>query len=226
MLKDCPFCHHEKAEIYVKDHALRSGETREVYECGDCGLLYPRPRMDDVESLDYQSSLYRKKELKDPVEAMKSRDIRTWEVGKGTLRNISRLVRKRVKARGEALDIGTFDGQFCYMLGSIGFDAYGLELCDDAAIYAREKGLNVFTGLFPDTIPYKLEKKKFSFISMMECAYYLVDLRKALKKVHGMLKYGGYFLLKCHQGKSNYYKESNKSLFERYGDGIGSTFHS
>lgn len=223
MLDDCPFCHHKKATLYAKGHTLRAGGVRDVYVCDECGLLYPRPRMDDTESLDYQTRLYTehgKKKMRDPSKVMEAQELRRWEVSRGNLVNIGDLVRNKMTARGDALDIGTFSGEFCYLLQSMGFMAYGLELCNDAARFAREKGLKVFTGVFPNRIPLELAEMKFSLISMIECMYYIVDLKRGLNKVYEMLEDNGFFLLKCHQGRSSYYYDKKVSLFERYGDGV------
>jgi hypothetical protein len=46
----------------------------------------------------------------------------------------------------------------------------------------------------------------------------LVDLKNSLLLVKSMIDYGGFVLIKCHQGKSRYYNNSEISYFERYGD--------
>lgn len=134
---------------------------------------------------------------------------------------ISKLLRKWMQPEGKALDIGAFIGRFCSTLDSAGFEAYGLEPQENAAHFAKEKGLRVFYGAFTENIPDELLKIKFGLISMMESIYYIVDLRKGLLKVNEMLKEGGFFLIQCHQGKSHYYNTSKgNSFFKRYGDYI------
>lgn len=223
MRSDCPFCHHQKASVYARNNALRSGGLRDVYICDDCRLLYPRPRMDRRESLEYMKDLYREYNNARPVDPLENRERRIhrrWEVSRGVLPNIAASMMKDIRPEGKALDIGTSTGRFCHILRSAGFEVYGLELCDDLARLARESGLNVHTGLFPDSMPHEFEDMRFSLISMMECMYYFIDLKEGLKKAYDMLEEGGYLLAKCHQGRSKYYRDKKVSFFERYGDGI------
>lgn len=78
----------------------------------------------------------------------------------------------------------------------LGYNAYGLELYKDAAEYACSRGLKVREGSFPDNIPSELRGIKFSLISMMECFYYIVDIRKCLEMVCAMLEDKGIFAVK------------------------------
>ena len=101
----------------------------------------------------------------------------------------------------------------------MGFESYGLEPAESYVQYAREKGLRVFAGSFPERIPEELLQKRFRIVSMIEMMYYLCDLKKSLLKVRDMLEANGLFLVQCHQGHSRCYS-LNLSYFRRYGDHV------
>jgi|TARA_B100002003_G_scaffold233971_1_gene247357 SAM-dependent methyltransferase len=226
MLFDCPFCHHQHASLYRQDQEYRSGGFGTIYTCTECGVLYPRPRLDKSEVLDCLSKV-------DTNQITSQFDDPTIPIKKGKLfsllerlprslvhrNDITLLLRKWIKPKGNALDIGAFTGRFCYLLKTVGFRAYGLEPQEKASRFAREKGLDVFTGNFPDNISPELLNIKFTLISLQESNYYFVNLKKSLLEINDMLVPDGFLLIKCHQGKSRYYKNGN-SLFKRFGDNV------
>jgi SAM-dependent methyltransferase len=210
MLNDCPFCHHSKAILFKSNQRTKNGSAKNIYKCDECGILYPRPR------LGYQES----------VEAFSGQDTNNRDLfnGKDPLSPVHKddyvvkLLRKYTPLKGDALDIGAFDGRFCYILESIGYKSYGIETQENVAKYARQKGLRVFTGAFPQAIPEDLAKLKFDLITVMEALYYFIDLRESLFKIGDMIKDDGFLLVKCHQGNSRYYDKN--SYFFRYGDAV------
>jgi hypothetical protein len=206
---DCPFCQHEDAGVYRRGQETGDGAKIDIYICNECGLLYPRPRMEEFETAVYISKLHTNQEdfkFDGPTVAGK--------------RTILQKLKKYLRPEGNALDIGTFTGDFCYTLKSFGFNAYGLEPQERASEFARENGLQVYTGSFPDNIPHDLLQMRYNLISAMETLYYFVDLRKGLNQVNAMLEDEKFLLIKCHQGKSIYYNDPKNSYFKRYGDHV------
>ena len=106
----------------------------------------------------------------------------------------------------------------CFILEELGYNAYGLEPQDTAVKFARDKGLKVYTGSFPDIIPGELLKIKFKLICFTEVMCNFGDLKQSFDLVNEMLLPNGYLYIKIHQGKSEFYR--NNSLFSRYGDYI------
>ncbi|MDD5072707.1 MAG: methyltransferase domain-containing protein [Candidatus Omnitrophica bacterium] len=191
--------------MYKKDQGLRDGQKRDIRICDECGTLYPYPRADGNECGEYLSRA-----------GETGADICCADPRKQRPDLAAVLIGKTVRDKGAALDIGTFTGGFCHVLEGLGFDAYGLEPQEKAAECAREQGLKVYTGSFPDDIPGELMRRKYSLISVLESCYYFTDLRESLEKINGMLEKDGFLAIKCHQGKSRYYNKY--SCFERYGD--------
>jgi len=132
--------------------------------------------------------------------------------------NLEKLLKKYIRTCGNALDVGTFDGRFCFILASIGFKAYGIEPQKNAVRFAQDHRLNVFTGLFPKQLPEELLRIKFDLISFMESIYYFEDLKESLLTARDMLNDKGLILIKAHQVSSRYYH--SKSLFSRYGEHV------
>ena len=224
MLYNCPFCHHENAALYRSGQVLRDGRLRDIFECGECQALYPRPRMDENEIEEFHSKLYinEKYSLGDLaiIARQKTLLFRKLLSPKGSDLNIMALIRSNMEPKGNALDIGAFTGRFVFILKFLGFNAYGLEKDKGAAMFAREKGLDVFFSSFPENISADLSQVKFSLITVMETIYYFSDLKKSLTKINEMLLPGGFILVKYHQGKSKYYKGDKNSYFKRYGDNV------
>lgn len=52
----------------------------------------------------------------------------------------------------------------------------------------------------------------------MDAVCYLNDLKKSFMRVSEMLQDDGFFLIKCHQGRSRWY--DTHSYFSRYGDNV------
>lgn len=215
MLVGCPFCHHTHATLYREKQPLRDGkgEFRNIMRCDECGLLYPDRRLGGDESLEYIA----RHNLGPDGVGETLQEPRVEFIGN----HLAVFLLKEVEKKGRSLDIGTWCGTITYIYEALGFDSYGLEPHQEAAVFARSKGLQVFRGAFPDDVPRTLLSGKYKLISMLDTMYYLHDLKKSLSKVRKMLKDDGVFLMTCHQGYSPYYDESlGKSYFSRYGDHV------
>lgn len=210
MISNCPFCHHQNSRIFRKNQLTKSGSNRDIAICNECGLLYPDSRMELSEIQEYLNNMDTNQagfSFGDPI-GNSNGEIEYWKF-------IMRWVRLR---SGDALDIGTFNGRFCHILESLGFRAFGLEPQLEAVKYARKCGINVYPGSFPDEIPAELNQKCFVLITLMECVYYLGDLKHSLQIINQMLTDDGCVLIKCHQGYSRWYDDN--SYFSRYGDSV------
>lgn len=199
MLNYCPLCHHKDASLYSGNNELRSGGKGDVYICSECGLLYPKSRMDEGESGRYITESYKdlgSDKWADLKDAMRGWRLRRWRDSMSTPLNAGLFLKSRIVKKGKALDIGTFAGEFCEILNAVGFDSYGIEPYSEAVEFARNNGLRVYSGSFPDNIPDELRDVKFKLITMLESIYYFVDLKKSFKAAYDMLDSGGYIFIK------------------------------
>ncbi|MDD5136437.1 MAG: class I SAM-dependent methyltransferase [Candidatus Omnitrophica bacterium] len=209
MEDNCPFCQNSDVYIYKRDQKARSGDSRSIYKCRKCSALYPYPKFNKAESSKHLLSISTNQDgykFDDPTRAVSHRNP------------LVKILRKCTKCRGTALDIGTFDGRFCFILGTVGFRAYGVEPQKNAVEFARKHGLEVFQGSFPEAVPEEVCGRKYDLISLMEILCYVDNIEKTLRMINGMLNDDGCLLIKNHQGYSRYY-DSN-SYFSRYGDYI------
>jgi len=209
MLSVCPFCHNSEGGIYNKDDKAANGGSASIYKCNKCEVLYPSFRMDTKEFSEHLCRLSTNQgnfKFDDPAIPINRQD------------SLVELLKKYTQCLGNALDVGTFDGRFCFILASLGFRAYGVEPQKNAAQFARDCGLDVFTGSFPGSLPEELLRIKFDLVSFMESIYYFEDLKKSLFTAHNLLNKKGLLLIKAHQAGSRYYND--KSLFSRYGDQV------
>jgi SAM-dependent methyltransferase len=167
--------------------------------------------MNKAESSEYlMNSLTNRSDFKfeDPTGAVSGRDF------------LVKIAKKYTKCSGNALDIGTFSGRFCFILGSLGFKAYGIEPQKNAVESAKKYGLEVFWGSFPDTVPQEILRRKYDLVSALDSIYYVDDIEKTLRIINGILSDDGLLLIKCHQGYSRYYYDETHSYFLRCGDNV------
>lgn len=209
MLSYCPFCHSADALVHTKEEKNSIGSLLNIHKCKICAVIYPSSRMDKKEIFDYLHKINTNRQsfkFDNPTGQIDCQD------------SLVKLLKKYSRLPANALDVGTFEGRFCFILKSIGFKAYGVEPQENAARFARDHGLDVFTGSFPSQLPEGLLRIKFGLISFMESIYYCEDLKESLLTAHDMLADRGLILIKAHQGTSRYYRD--KSIFSRYGDYI------
>lgn len=204
----CTFC-ELGGELYAKNHKLRNGGFQDIYRCKVCKSFYPQKRKSFKEIPDYLSTQNTNKD------EFQSSDQRR-EVQKNNY--VIRMLKRHIKARGTALDVGAYSGGFVDNLKSIGFSAYGIEPQNNAVSYAQKEGLNVFSGMFPDDIPENIPKDGYLLISFLEAIYYSTNLKKTLEKASQMLSEDGYLLIQNICGSSSHFDDKSVSYFERYND--------
>jgi SAM-dependent methyltransferase len=216
---DCPFCGSNEAKIYRSDQKVRDIEekSRNVVTCLHCGTFYPQPRITFSEIVSsIEEKTCRGVTLSKPPTPFSTTDISNH--------NFQIKILKKYKENfglKNALDIGTSNGCFCYILNHVGLDAYGLEPQSEAVGIAKRLNLNVYQGYFPNAIPPELLGQRYDLITMNEVVYYFEDITASLKKTYELLLENGILILKIHHGESHYY-DNDISLFSRYGDQVQS----
>lgn len=212
--KGCPFCKHEKANIYKADQPLRFAQeiTKNILICRECGILYPESRISSEIAAEFWKDHFSQEMLEKNYNAK--------------VRNSPKFIMTRVikelefPTESSALDIGSFTGGFLYSLEQAGFVAKGLEANRMAADLASAKGHRSFHGIFPHGIPPELTRDRYDLISLLETIYYLDDLRAALQLIHALLKDNGVLLIKSINGANNEFQDPKVSYFKRVGDFI------
>lgn len=109
MYQDCPCCHDKENARLEKVCMRRSGKPGNIYLCGRCGMLYPRPRMNEAESLLYTAQRYSRigiDKMHSAEEEMRGNIRKRWVLSRGHLLNMAFLLRRRVRARRQYLRRG------------------------------------------------------------------------------------------------------------------------
>jgi 2-polyprenyl-3-methyl-5-hydroxy-6-metoxy-1,4-benzoquinol methylase len=91
------------------------------------------------------------------------------------------------------LDVGCGNGDFPELAKRAGWEAFGVELSEHAAAFARSKGLNVVCGTL-ETAGYAAGF--FDVITMWDVLEHLDHPRRAVEEAHRLLKGGGYLVVR------------------------------
>ena len=96
---------------------------------------------------------------------------------------------------GAALDLGCGRGSFTEFLGSLGFDAYGVDISETAVRKAQDQFTQrQFSPLGPDgTIPF--EDSRFDVVWSSEVIEHIFDVPAHLAEIHRVLRPGGFYIL-------------------------------
>lgn len=228
MPTDCPFCRHERATLHAPAEKLRSGGTREVYRCDECGCYYPRPRHDLSQALRQihavQDELVNdnEQEFGDPCAPLAPQGL-VWRLKRllapvAWPLDVRYHLPRHLKPGGDALDVGAGPGRFCHILGQLGYNAIGVEPLEQLAGWARSRGVEVYPGHFPDAVPDEIKDRKFDLIACMESLFYFSDISRSLKMIHATLRHDGHLLVKALNSHSTYFDTITDGFAARYGD--------
>lgn len=100
--------------------------------------------------------------------------------------------------KGDILDIGCSFGWFLEVAREEGWNSFGIEPSDIASQTAKEKGLNIRQGIFPDV---QFENQKFDVICMMDVIEHLEEPHKIIEQIKTALKPGGIVIFQVPNGK-------------------------
>lgn len=216
--------------------ALENGSRVSFMQCGHCGLVYldPRPTLAQMQAL-YEQPYYTHRPLPDNLYQRLKKlvlvSVAVSYLGYAPMKNGDRLLPAwltwplrnkwlRIPAyvpEGRLLDVGCGNGAYLEMLSELGWECWGTEISEQAAAWARKRGLNVRVGVLED-LDYPNES--FDVITLWHVIEHLPQPLQTLQRIFELLKPGGMVLLGTPNVASTWSK-----LFGRYWDGLHIPFH-
>ena len=144
---NCNLCGSDDTKLlYIKTDYRCDKRDFNIVQCRKCELVYVNPR--------YNLETLRKRYTKEYYSGS------VYENYIGMEKELKSMFRRRLrkiekyKKGGRLLDIGCAAGFFLEVAEEKGWSVFGVELSEYASNYARERGLNIFTGdLMETTFP-------------------------------------------------------------------------
>lgn len=205
-----------------------------LVQCTVCGLIFIDPQPDPLALQRYYNfgsyspydfSLEQKSTFRKTI--MQNLRHRIFSCRKNNSLNsfvaevYNRLTYRSVpycKPHGKILDIGCGVGYYLQMLKNMGWQAYGIELNQQAAQYARNNlGLNVRSGRFEEA---EFPEHYFDIITSWHSLEHTLDPKYVLEKIKKYLKPKGCLLL----GVPNF-NSLDRLLFKKYWNGFEIPLH-
>jgi 2-polyprenyl-3-methyl-5-hydroxy-6-metoxy-1,4-benzoquinol methylase len=189
-LTHCVACHSENIKFLntIKDHSV-TGETFELYECGNCTFRFTQNQPDEAGcGLYYQSDQY----------------VSHSDLNQGFIYKAYHLVRhimlsrklsliKKFKASKKLLDFGSGTGYFVNHAINNGYEAEGIEVDDHARQYSKEKfGINSY---HPNHLKVENYPNKFGYITLWHVLEHLYQPDDYLTTFNNLLSEDGYLIV-------------------------------
>jgi len=184
----CNLCGSNDSTILFtgKDRLYKNPGSFSVVKCRKCGLIYTNPRPSEK-----QISLYYPPEYWGFKAKKKNFAIIAFylKIVHALINAICYRMSIPFKTDGKILDIGCGNGKFLYSMWKLGWLAYGVEISDLAAKYAREElGLNIFTGTVEEA---SFSNEFFDGITMHQVLEHVADPTATLLEINRILKDDG-----------------------------------
>lgn len=127
-------------------------------------------------------------------------------------RGLRRHLRRHIHSGAKVLDVGCGDGEFLMRVKEIGAVILeGVDFNAKAVSLARQKGVNVFQGLF---VEYPGELASYDAIFMNNYIEHVLDPVAELEKAKALLQTGGMLV-----GETPNFRSIDRKLFGRYWGG-------
>ncbi len=99
------------------------------------------------------------------------------------------------RAEGAALDVGCGAGEFVAYLGSLGFQAHGVDLSENAVAYTQQRcpEATVCQASAEDGLPFPPEQ--FTLVMATEVVEHLLEPQQAINQMARVLRPGGVLIL-------------------------------
>jgi 2-polyprenyl-3-methyl-5-hydroxy-6-metoxy-1,4-benzoquinol methylase len=219
----CALCGSDRHDVYLpRAKELYNGlDARfDVVRCRQCGFIFtnPRPTASTIDCFYPDSAQYyqpKKSRLKGGNWSRKKwkRALQQSVLSRRFGYPLHRLTplldalpayawRRKLRlahvphfvAKGRLLDIGCAWGGYLWRMQELGWEVHGIELNAEAARFAREELelANVRAGSFADL---DYPEASFDVVHMSMVLEHLHDPAEALRRIHGLLRPGGQFIL-------------------------------
>ena len=200
----CCICRHDKADFLflVPDSTGVTDLKFSIVRCRTCGLIYTTPR-----PTEYEIHRFYPPEFFERWTSLKSNHGSST-----TLERLHNIYRKWIRQRqeklisqwkvswladvkpGRILDLGCAAGYFLFAMQEKGWEAYGVEISEDAANYAQSKlGIKVFQGTLNEA---NLQENFFDVITLWSVLEHLHAPLETLREANRLLKKGGLLIVK------------------------------
>lgn len=185
---NCPYCDSDSQKIYLKtrDWNWRIPGEFDLLRCDKCGALFSSSiAAHDVLKKYYPQNYYtRASGLVKPTEE-KTREIeRGFEYRFKTIQKFSKA--------GRVLDVGCGDGYFLKYLKARNYEAWGVEMSEQACEYAVEKlGIEREKIVCGDFSSVSLPEYFFDLITLNDALEHLPEPKRVLEKCSRLLCVGG-----------------------------------
>jgi 2-polyprenyl-3-methyl-5-hydroxy-6-metoxy-1,4-benzoquinol methylase len=224
----CPFCNSEEKTIEfknVQDWTFFSSPGKwDYWKCNNCNALYldPRPTEETI-GRAYQKYYTNSNNIIKWFKQLIINEILSNKLKKNVKPrlNFPKWITERFKKinnkivvpfeieelkkipKGKLIDIGCGDGATAHLAALLGWNVKALEIDKDAAIIARNRGLDVETASYSKLIEYK------DYFDCVICSHVIEHIYRPIemiKLIHQSLKKNGILILSCPNSES-YLKE-------------------
>ncbi len=191
----CLICSSDDSEILYTgfDRLFGDDDVYNLVECRECCFIYlnPRPTQKELEKY-YPPDYY---------------SFKKWKQKTGLIKGIYRKAKwnylnrfdgtrfmgvPEYKKNGRILDFGCGSGEVLGILKRFGWETYGVEKNEEAANFARSKGLEIYQH---DIDSLDVPNDYFDVVRLRSVLEHLQEPSKILYKIHRVLKPEGQLLL-------------------------------
>jgi SAM-dependent methyltransferase len=192
-LSPCPLCERNDAKIFLPAFYGFEGRVFDLVRCPGCGLIRVEPLPgDDLLARMYQDA-YFQKDWNLGVEKGSYEEVVARRLGGEYGKVFSLLERFSPRPKGTLLEIGAAGGGFLHEARERGWEVEGLEFSSWGVEYAKAHyGITLRRG---DLIHASLPDQAYDAVFMGDVFEHLTDPRRALQRVHRVLKEEGLLVL-------------------------------
>lgn len=155
--------------------------------CKSCRLIFTNPQPPSTLYTEINKGKY------DSKEEEKSYLGISKQIYKRAEKYVERV--QKHKKNGKYLDIGCSYGIYLQAAKKAGFETYGVEVASKAVRYANTRlGLKVKQGTIEET---RFASNNFDVITLYDVLEHIPNMKKFLKEVNKILKFGGLLVIQC-----------------------------